>query len=401
MPKLTFEVMIVNNSTKRKTLNLTLAEIKKWFSNSPIIFINSDEEEDVRFKSKNGEISFSFELKEYNSDLPEHSSFILIFNSLTNVYKPKITLYDDFVKELKIIINKNHCKSYFLNRELSKYYSRELYTIFHDFEVGLRRFMHLIFFKTFGPKWEEEIIPKEFKNSVAYRFDNKISDHIIEEFELAAIENLLFKPIFIEKTDTENNKDISPVQNIGSYDKPEYVLPIDFILNSTSNYTVFSLWDRYFSQYVRRRYKGEQFINSFQTIREIRNKVAHNKKITHDDYIETKNFLKGFQLELTRISNSLLDTEQDQLNYFDYLDFNNQMLAAIGKSLVPNWKIKEITNAIQEMTNPYVNIGKSLANITSSYPKIWENTPRETENFDQKSNKKEETPIDDSSEPEN
>lgn len=401
MPKLTFEVMIVNNSTKRKTLNLTLAEIKKWFSNSPIIFINSDEEEDVRFKSKNGEISFSFELKEYNSDLPEHSSFILMFNSLTNVYKPKITLYDDFVKELKIIINKNNCKSYFLNRELSKYYSRELYTIFHDFEVGLRRFMHLIFFKTFGPKWEEEIIPKEFKNSVAYRFDNKISDHIIEEFELAAIENLLFKPIFIEKTDTENNKDISPVQNIGSYDKPEYVLPIDFILNSTSNYTVFSLWDRYFAQYVRRRYKGEQFINSFQTIREIRNKVAHNKKITHDDYIETKNFLKGFQLELTRISNSLLDTEQDQLNYFDYLDFNNQMLAAIGKSLVPTWKIKEITNAIQEMTNPYVNIGKSLANITSSYPKIWENTTRETENFDQKSNKKEETPIDDSSEPEN
>lgn len=401
MPKLTFEVMIVNNSTKRKTLNLTLAEIKKWFSNSPIIFINSDEEEDVRFKSKNGEISFSFELKEYNSDLPEHSSFILIFNSLTNVYKPKITLYDDFVKELKIIINKNHCKSYFLNRELSKYYSRELYTIFHDFEVGLRRFMHLIFFKTFGPKWEEEIIPKEFKNSVAYRFDNKISDHIIEEFELAAIENLLFKPIFIEKTDTENNKDISPVQNIGSYDKPEYVLPIDFILNSTSNYTVFSLWDRYFAQYVRRRYKGEQFINSFQTIREIRNKVAHNKKITHDDYIETKNFLKGFQLELTRISNSLLDTEQDQLNYFDYLDFNNQMLAAIGKSLVPTLKIKEITNAMQEMTNPYVNIGKSLANITSSYSKIWENTTRETENFDQKSNKKEETPIDDSSEPEN
>lgn len=393
--------MIVNNSTKRKTLNLTLAEIKKWFSNSPIIFINSDEEEDVRFKSKNGEISFSFELKEYNSDLPEHSSFILIFNSLTNVYKPKITLYDDFVKELKIIINKNHCKSYFLNRELSKYYSRELYTIFHDFEVGLRRFMHLIFFKTFGPKWEEEIIPKEFKNSVAYRFDNKISDHIIEEFELAAIENLLFKPIFIEKTDTENNKDISPVQNIGSYDKPEYVLPIDFILNSTSNYTVFSLWDRYFAQYVRRRYKGEQFINSFQTIREIRNKVAHNKKITHDDYIETKNFLKGFQLELTRISNSLLDTEQDQLNYFDYLDFNNQMLAAIGKSLVPTLKIKEITNAMQEMTNPYVNIGKSLANITSSYSKIWENTTRETENFDQKSNKKEETPIDDSSEPEN
>lgn len=394
MPKLTFEVMIVNNSTKRKKLNLTLSEIKKWFSNSQIIFTNSNEVEDVKFKSQKGEIPFSFELKEYNSDLPEHSSFILIFKSLTNVYKPKITLYDDFVKELKIIISKNHCKSYFLNRELSKYYSRELYTIFHDFEVGLRRFMHLIFFKTFGPNWEEEIIPKEFKNSVEYRFDNKISDHIIEEFELAAIENLLFKPIFIEKKDTENNKDIYPVQNIGSYDKPEYVLPINFILNSTSNYNVFSLWDRYFSQYVRLRYKGEQFINSFQTIREIRNKVAHNKKITHDDYIETKNFLKGFQLELTRISNSLLDSRQDHLNYFDYSSFNKQILTAIGKSLVPNLKIKEMTNA-------YLDMSKSLASITSSYPKIWENTISESEDFDQKSNEKKEPPIDDSSEPEN
>ncbi|MBD5824606.1 hypothetical protein [Lactococcus petauri] len=369
MPKLNFEIMIINNNKYASDTKLSLDTLQGWFSGTKISFIENDSSYDVKFKSDDGDINFDFEIIEHESDNGP-SSYIVTFKSLTNIYKKKIFLYDNFLTELKIVLNKNYCLSYSLNRELSKYYSRQLYTVFHDFEVGLRRFMHLIFFKTFGPKWDEKIIPKELKNSVVYRFDNHISDHIIEEFELAAIENLLFKPIFIEKIDTEEKKYISPLQNIGSYDKPEYAIPIDFVLNSTSNYTAFSLWDRYFSQYVRYRFKGEKFIESFKKIRQIRNKVAHNKKITNKDYIEANNFLKAFQVELKRISNSILAPDQQESvdsNFASALQINSQMIEAIKAYLLPTIQVPEITEIIKNINYPNTQIDKTIKNINKPY----------------------------------
>lgn len=380
MPKLTFEIMIINNSTQRDTLNLSLAEIKKWFIDSMIVFSDPNQEENLKFRSEKGEISFSFEMKEYNSNIENISSFILTFKSLTNVYKPKISLYDDFVQELQKIISINNCKSYFLNRELSKFYSRELYTIFNDFEVGLRRFMHLIFFKTFGPKWGENIIPKEFKNKIKHNLKSGNSDHIIEEFELSTIETLLFKPIFIEKTDIQNEeKFIKPLQNIGSYDKPEYVIPLDYVLDSTSSYTVFSLWERYFSEYVGHKFIGEKFKENFKKIRQIRNKIAHNKKVTNENFIFATTFLKEFQNEIRQISNSILNPkirDTDITYYSSLFKINKQLQEAIRESLLPTMIIKEISESLKDITNPITEFNKKIENLNLPAEMMVENSIR-------------------------
>lgn len=355
MPELKFELMLINNNKVDKTKEITLDKLKIWFNKSCITFLDSPDDQKLKFKSKNGEILFSFELFEYSSK-NSTSAYILTLKSLTNVYKKKIFLYSDFVKEIKIILNRNHCESFFLNRELSKYYSKELYGIFNDFEVTLRRLMHLVFFKNYGHHWEEKFVDRKTLNDLKGKIKNSKSDHIIEEMNLYDIESLLFKEIVIEcKKDSITTFEI--MQDIGSYENPNYVVSPEFILgNSDGVFRKFSLWEEVFSKHISKEFRGDTFEQNFKKMRQIRNQVAHNKKVNYSEFEFIKSFLKKFTKEMTLIS--------IEASYENIPELSASLASAIQDLISPIFENLKYLNSLKML-----ELSKSLSNFQID-PKI-------------------------------
>lgn len=359
MPELKFELMLINNNKVDKTKEITSDKLKIWFNKSCITFLDNPDDQKLKFKSKNGEILFSFELFEYSSK-NSTSAYILTLKSLTNVYKKKIFLYSDFVKEIKIILNRNHCESFFLNRELSKYYSKELYGIFNDFEVTLRRLMHLVFFKNYGHHWEEKFVDRKTLNDLKGKIKNSKSDHIIEEMNLYDIESLLFKEIVIEcKKDSITTFEI--MQDIGSYEDPNYVVSPEFILgNSDGVFRKFSLWEEVFSKHISKEFRGDTFEQNFKKMRQIRNQVAHNKKVNYYEFEFIKSFLKKFTKEMTLIS--------IEASYENIPELSASLASAIQDSISPIFENLKYLNSLTN--NPkMLELSKSLSNFQID-PKI-------------------------------
>lgn len=353
--------MLINKNKRDEQKNISLGKLKNWFSESYIFFPDEQEEQNLKFRSPKGEILFSFELTEYTSK-ESSPAYILTLNSHTNVYKPKIFLYNDFVNELKKFLNINHCESVFLNRELSKYYSNELYSIFNEFEVTLRRLMHLVFFKNYGHHWEEKLFDKSIVSELKKKIQETKSDHIIEEMNLSAIESLLFKEIVIEsKKDSVATFEL--MQNIGSYDNPKYVVSPEFILNANGgSFRTFSLWEEVFSKHISSEFQGPVFEEKFKKMREIRNKVAHNKKVKHSDFTFIKSFLNKFTKEMMLIS--------VEKKYSSIPELSTSLASAIQNFMSP---ISETLKYLDTLSlNPkIVELSKSFSNFGMD-PKIVE-----------------------------
>ncbi len=384
MPKLSFEVMLVSHDKHADKKEISIEQFKSWFENSDIIFQDSIEEQEqkVNFVSSMGQIPFIFEMKEYKSK--EYTSASLLkFTSQTNVYKPKIFLYDNFLKQLKIIVSRHYCNSYFLTRELSRHYSKELYEIFNNFEISLRKLIHLVFFNNFGHLWETKLFDKNILGMLKSNMKSNESDHIIEEMDLSDIETLLFREIVIECRN-ESSVNYKIMQNIGTYNQPEYILSPDFVLNNVGSFRRFSLWDEFFSKNMKKEFHGSEFIENFTKMRKIRNKVAHNKKVIYSDFIFINTFLKKFTKEMNLLSATYNEKDAPKLSPY--------LADAIQNSITPlsetigHLKSSELFKISQKIGSMGINseLFKSLEKIRNlginpeilkSFEKIGNMTP--------------------------
>jgi len=255
--------------------------------------------------------------------------------------------------------------------EASKYYCELATPLLSKFERTLRKILFVKFLKGKGSDWEDEL-----KNSGSDSFSKlkKKGGNIFEEMEYGHYQDLLFKEygVGIEKQSSVMLFKELKKLNVGSLSKEELLERIDTLLPK-------STWNRNFKDYP-------IDIEDIEKLTASRNKVAHNKFFSRNDYGDLETILKKINKKLDVLSEEayvsdigigifadLLNTMQtmkDRLKVFP--DFRLNIPKIDYESLFQSYDIIKRINDSMPKTD-YESLFQSydiIKRINDSMPKI-------------------------------
>lgn len=171
--------------------------------------------------------------------------------------------------------------------EVSEYYCGKINSKFGKCERLLRELIFLIMVKTFGVEWSKKTIAKEIldnvKASAGGMNEAQIVETVLYEMTIAQLEDYLFKPYSGLEKNPELEEEFNKV-NISELSEMEKTNWLEIMQKR-------SLWDDYFVDYG---LDMEGIQKELGTIRKYRNKVAHNKKFSKEDYDYCREILNHF-----------------------------------------------------------------------------------------------------------
>ncbi len=239
--------------------------------------------------------------------------------------------------------------------------SEKLYPKYAQYERKLRQFVLLVLTKSFGNSWRNETIPKEKMDDLKKRSKggNVSLNDTLELFDLQQMEDYLFKPrevnypVYLEDNLSKNQ--------INLLSKEEIIRIVDGMRPR-------SLWERCFNDIG----DGCMWEKQIKEIHECRNKVAHHKHISVDEYKLTNTRLDHINEQLLKCIEEIYRKEFTSINAIDLLGsfalFINSIKESIAKTVFSGL-LNQINKSIQQMVEP---IKKSNLNIVDTFKQVKE-----------------------------
>lgn len=180
----------------------------------------------------------------------------------------------------------------------SEYYCDKLYPLINSFERKLR--LIVMFMVTFehGEKWIENSFQDELIDALKSKEKSKLVENALYEMTIFQVEDYLFKKWRNIDSEVFLDNQLSALE-LKTLSKENI---IELIENNKS----YSLWERIFEDRIN--IVGLQ--KKLESIRVIRNKVAHSKIISYEDFNTYKNIFKDICLELDEAYNLLISNEE-------------------------------------------------------------------------------------------
>lgn len=216
--------------------------------------------------------------------------------------------FDCLIKD----INEKNGKHFSINtiwNDISSYYAKELYPQILNLENMLRKIIYLFMLKTVGSEWLSKETPEKFQTdiySIIEKNNKEVSEIDAEWLSYADFITLvrfftapyplksdltsLFKELEkykdIEKINDEEYKTTDKVGNKHSSQK----LTSEILKKLSDEYETKNNWERYFSDKLKVK-SPTKFSKDWGTLYNIRNKVAHGKKIDKTDFDKAKSLI--------------------------------------------------------------------------------------------------------------
>lgn len=283
----------------------------------------------------------------------------IYYLSVSHNFRPSI---DAKVLNLvtKCIQNGIHRKDFYIfyaYDETSEYYCAKLAPRFGKFERLMREFIYVNLTISLKSQWFEQSFTEDLKNEIKAKLNNQNS--LIEQALYEMTFAQLYDFLFVEYAYTSPNCVIY-----------ERLLPLD--LENTDKQTIIdaintckkvSLWDRYF---LSSQMDLKDYLND---MREYRNKVAHNKFITSEEYEKCTKNLKIINKQLSLAINNLYSQvySEETWSYIgtllstafsEFFKNNSAIFDAVQQSLSTLGKIySEISDSLTK------NFRQSISNI--------------------------------------
>lgn len=192
--------------------------------------------------------------------------------------------------------------------EVSEYYCGKISQKFGKSERLLRELIFLIMIKTFGAEWSKKTIAKEMldkiKESAGGLGEAQIIETVLYEMTIAQLEDYLFKPY----SGLEKNPELEEEFNKVDIDELSEIEKANWLKIMQKR----SLWDDYFVDYG---LNVENMQQDLEIIRKYRNKVAHNKRFSKEDYDYSRKILNDFNKTL---SSAISDIEERDFAQTDW-----------------------------------------------------------------------------------
>lgn len=313
----------------------TIEFCEQLFSNIAVDGLVKDGTFVIRFEDKEYDVEFSCR---YNGWTEKQVKVYLNINNNLNTAK------------VLSLINKKICSNeirqrYYINNtydECSEYLCNKAYPMFNAFERKIRKLIYLILVKSFGIYWPKQTMTKELIEKVKGQQHNSlILEKGLQEMNISDLEDFLFKKRYWCNVDevlaTELNE-----ENVANMEKDE-------IIDRLKQFKKTTLWEKCFSKI-----QITDLENKLERIRNLRNKVAHFKDFSYEDYLESKKILRNTTKEI--------DCAIDEICAEDYdIIPVRKLIETIGK--LATAMTQASTSIVVGMNNLLKNLERPLFNM--------------------------------------
>lgn len=297
-------------------------------------------ENDGSFSIKNKKIhkdseSFDYTVNMGNVKGKEQRFFYLtiVFNGDEN----KITEYKNLLRDIKSTLHENQTIIETLKDDLSFYYSQKAYSLIHEIENQMRKFITYFMITNVGKNWIEESSPEPIKNALKKSKRKQYID-VLQQLDFIHLGDFLFKSyqdedisFLFEKIEALNEKEPINIENLKEH------IP-------KSN------WDKYFKEKVE---CDDKYLKSrWEKLYELRNKIAHTSYFTEGDFQEIKSLIEDVKEKLEQAFENIntieiLEEEKEQLSENIAINTNEY----IGKYLSQWNKLEKQMRSIANKDN--------------------------------------------------
>lgn len=218
-------------------------------------------------------------------------------------------------------------------------WSKSLYPEIYQTENLLRKLISKFMLTKLGMGWHKSSVPKDVTESI--KKDNYKPTHsVLYEVDFIQLANFLFKPYSIK--DSAKLPDILSILIEDGMTEEKKNVILDYIPKNN--------WDRYFSDLVE--FESGQLKKKWESLYEIRCKVAHNKSMTFENY--------EIALELCSELNQALNQAYDNLANIEIPEKDKE---SIGLRT-----IGVVNEPTGYFVNKYLNLSDSFSAILKVEP---------------------------------
>jgi hypothetical protein len=310
-------------------------------------------EKNGSFNIKNKKIHTSNDSFDYNVKMgkvkgKEQQFFYLtiIFNGDEN----KIGKFKNLLRDIKSTLHGNQTIIETLKDDLSFYYSQKAYSLIHEIENLMRKFITYFMITNVGKNWIEESSPEPIKDALKKSKRKQYID-VLQQLDFIHLGDFLFK--------SYQDEDISSLfEKIEALKEEE---PIN--IENLKGHIPKSNWDKYFKEKVE---CDDKYLKSrWEKLYELRNKIAHTSHFTEGDFQDIKNLVDDVKEKLEQafenINNiEIPEEEKEQLSENIAINTNEY----IGKYLSQWNKLeKQIHSITNDDSNKIKSFNKYLYNL--------------------------------------
>jgi hypothetical protein len=224
-------------------------------------------------------ITFDYTVKHGEVDGKEQKYFYLTIGNNGDL-NPE---YKELLKAIKKNVYKEDFILETLQDDLSFYYSQQAYSLIHEIENYMRKFITFFMIAIVGKDWFENSTPKIVKDAIEKSKRNQYSD-VLQKLDFKHLGDVLFG-------NYQNEDNSKLLKKISSYkDNSE----ID--LEELKGFVPSSNWHKFFKGIVD---CDDTYLKSrWNDLYDLRNIVAHTSSLSEDKYLEIKSLVSDVQPKL-------------------------------------------------------------------------------------------------------
>lgn len=249
---------------------------------------------------------------------------------------------------------------------ISESFCKRLYPKYAEFERKLRSLVLFILTKAYGSNWRTETVSEELLSALQEKAHGNVSlNETLENMDLATLENYLFEQRHVDYVNIISEQ--LSTKRLEGLEKEEICAIIEKMRPT-------SLWERHFEKFG----SQESWMKKIVDVHDTRNKVAHQKTISVEEFTEINKKLNGVNRDLTNAIEGIREENFTEYSVVDILGSFATIAGNLVKNIVESQAIKDVVigfNAkVQEMLKPMTAIYKSgVADALSSVGKAYAN----------------------------
>ena len=250
---------------------------------------------------------------------------------------------------------------------ISESFCKRLYPKYAEFERKLRSLILFILTKAYGSRWQSETVSQELLNVIQENAHGKVSlNETLENMDLNTLETYLFEKRPVDYAGIINKK--LSVECLEKLEKEEICSIIEEMRET-------SLWERHFEKYG----KQKDWEKKISEVHKIRNKVAHQKTITIEEFTDTNRKLNAINRNLSNAIEGIREENFTENSIVDILGSFAILAGSKVKNIAQSQAFKDVvigfSAKIQEMLKPMKEIYKSgvvktLSDWSNTYEKL-------------------------------
>jgi len=257
-------------------------------------------QESLQIKNKKiyrNKIAFDYSIKMGTVKGKEQRFFYITIGYLDE--NNNLDEYKGLLRDIKSILHKNEVIIETLRDDLSFSYSQKAYSLIHEIENLMRKFITYFMITSVGKNWIEESSPDQIKKALENSKRKQYID-VLQQLDFIHLGDFLFKSYQDEDISLLFEK-IEAMDNTGTID-----------IHDLKNHVPKSNWDKFFKEKVE---CDDKYLKTrWEKLYDLRNKIAHTSHFTEGNYKDIENLVNDVRekLEQAFVNIDTIEIEEDE-----------------------------------------------------------------------------------------